>query len=233
MSKKNLITAFGGGVLIGVIASAPAKATVIDFENGFSDLQTVNEIVTSDGNKVSFSVGQNQFSRGPAAIAEVGEPATAFAPNDGAGTNFQSQIGNYVLTDGAGSNNYYIEFERTVTNFKIDLLDYAETLSGGAFVNVTITAFSDFFNTIIDSIVVTNSTGAPGNSSLDSGSFGDLGNIRSVLIEGDVIDTGTAVDNLHFKTEELQASVPEPASVLGLLVLGAVVLGAKVRCNGV
>ncbi|NEQ64411.1 MAG: PEP-CTERM sorting domain-containing protein [Symploca sp. SIO2D2] len=216
--------------LLSTFGSLSADAAIIDFETGFQDLEPVNTLVASDGNILTFSVGSGTSGgSSPAFIAEVGLPITAFGPDDGEGTFFESQIGNYVLTDFTRSSsnpsfNYFIEFEESVSNFSVDLLDYTEVTGS----NVTVTAYSDSFITIIGSAIgsptSTNTTVSLGNTSLNTISLGALGGIHSISIIGNIVDAGTAIDNISFTTEKISepsTSVPEPSTIFGTgLALG-------------
>lgn len=221
MNCLTKILMVSAAALAGSLSSTPALAAVIDFESGFQDLEAVSTVTASDGNQVTFSVGSGlSGGSSPAFIAGVGEPLTAFRPFDGAGTPFEERIGAFVLSDTpsaeANSLNYFIEFAESVSHFSVDVIDYIESLSGGSTSQVTVTAFSDSFVNVIGAATVTNPNVRNAElSSLDTVSLGELGGIRSISIVGNVVDTGTAIDNITF------TSIPEPTTLLGsLLVLG-------------
>ena len=227
MKFQNMVLTLVAGMTT-LTFSMPAKATtLIDFENGFVDLQSVSTVVTAD-NQITFSVGSgNAGGSSPAFIAEVGGNTTAFQPNDGAGTPLEPLIGNFILTDDFSPTsvlglNYFIEFENPVSRLSLDLLDYGDIPSTGQ--TATLTAFSDTFLTPIDSDVFTvtnapidanlgNLLVTPSNGLIQSASVVFSRNVR-------ILDPGTAIDNIRFDTVPTE-NVPEPSSLLGLLaVLG-------------
>jgi len=130
------------------------KADVIDFE-GLTDQQEVTSLPTAT-NTVKFSVG-NSPGGGPAYAAKVGEPQTAFQPND---TPYNTGIsGEMFLTnllqqgEGSPCYNYYLEFNTPVLSLSLNLYDYRyeETYPYGA-AKATLTVFSDLFVTPVGSV---------------------------------------------------------------------------------
>ncbi|NES93012.1 PEP-CTERM sorting domain-containing protein [Okeania hirsuta] len=167
-------------------------------------------------------------------MAEIGDPVTGFSFGDGA--SLQSEIGNFFLTDGlsgSGASNYFIEFSQAVSEVSIDLLDLdALSFNGGPGV-ATVTVFSDSFSTVINSQDFLGSTGPVSSETLDTFSIsGNSNAIKSLSIVYSVNgrgDTGTGIDNITFAQFEPSQSTPEPASILGLLVVGAVGAGSKLK----
>ncbi|NES05847.1 MAG: PEP-CTERM sorting domain-containing protein [Okeania sp. SIO2F4] len=208
---------------------------VVDFETGFTDGQLVNSVTADNGNVLTFGIGDQAPTSLPE-IAQIGGPLTAFSASDGA--TLQSEIGNFFLTDGLpGASNYFIEFSQAVSEVSIDLLDLdALSFNGGPGV-ATVTVFSDSFSTVINSEDFLGSTGPVSSETLDTFSIsGNSNAIKSLSIVYSVNgrgDTGTGIDNITFTQFEPSQggsqSTPEPASILGLLAVGAVGAGSKLK----
>ncbi|MBP0015963.1 MAG: PEP-CTERM sorting domain-containing protein, partial [Cyanobacteria bacterium SBLK] len=87
---------------------------------------------------------------------------------------------------------------------------------------VTLNVFSDLFSTNIGSSTFTITPGLP-DPNLETLFVNLSGNlIRSASIVHSGSDGGTGIDNITFTRK-----VPEPSSLLGLLVLGTLGLGLK------
>ena len=224
-------TAAGAAVfLLGTVGAAPAATmtTTIDFESGFVDFQPVDTIVAG-GKQVTFSVGPGTTGGiSPAFIAEVGAPATGFAPNDGGGTAIEAEIGSFFLTDQnpeAGQFfDYFIEFDQPASSLSVDLLDFRNDGGGIVGDTVTLTVFSDLFSTAIgsDTFIITAGLPDPNLQTLFVEVPGNL--IQSASIVNSGLDGGTGIDNITFKMETVD--VPESSSILGLLALGTLGVGS-------
>ena len=193
------------------ITANPVKAVVIDFESGFSDRDSVSTVTGSDGNQVTFSVGNNVNNRRDAEIARKGRPTTAFFGSlifqpDGRGTRYSNRIGDFMLTDGIRrSNNYYIQFSKAVSSFSFDFLDLTDGLTS------TLTAYSDsnFTNVISQTNITGRSTLF--RSRLNNVAFDNPGSALSFSVSNR-FDRGTAIDNINYDT------VPEPLTIFGTVI---------------
>ncbi|NEQ74109.1 MAG: PEP-CTERM sorting domain-containing protein [Okeania sp. SIO2C9] len=198
---------------------------VVDFESGFSDRELVNSVTASNGNVLTFGIGDQTPTSNPE-IAQTGGQTTAFGPTDGA--SLQSEIGNFFLTDGSsgsGASNYFIEFSQAVSEVSIDLLDLDALFFNGGPGVATVTVYSDSFSTVINSQDFLGSNPTGGNpETIDTFSIsGNSNAIKSVSIIYSVNgrgDIGTGIDNITFTQFEPPKSTPEPASILGLLAFG-------------
>ena len=110
---KKILTFICVGILVLGIARA-ATADIIDFE-GFAPLTPLGSVITPTNN-VTFSVG-SLAGLGPAYVAGVGSPTTAFVPSD---TAAGGVAGTRFLTDEiAGPSaklDYFIAFTTPVLN---------------------------------------------------------------------------------------------------------------------
>lgn len=214
-----------------VVINSPVQAAsigVVDFESGFSDLELVNSVTADNGNVLTFSTGDQTPTSNPE-IAQIGGQLTGFAPTDGA--SLQSEIGNFFLTDGLAASNYFIEFSQAVSEVSIDLLDLDALFFNGGPGVATVTVFSDSFSTVINSQDFLGSTATA--ETIDNFSIsGNSNAIKSLSIVYSVNgagDTGTGIDNITFTQFEASESVPEPASILGLLAFGAAGAGSMLK----
>lgn len=204
-------------------AHAGKIKTTIDFESGFSDLDPVSTVSTG-GTQVTFSIGPGTIGGiAPAKIAEIGAPSTGFALRDGQRTAIEPLIGNFFLTDTTRTAyNYFMEFDQLVSSLSIDILDFRADGGGAVGDTVTLNVFSDLFSTNIGSATFTIAPGLP-DPNLET-LFVNLSDnlIRSASIVQSGADNGTGIDNITFTRK-----VPEPSSLLGLLVLGTLGFGLK------
>ena len=135
--KKSILAAFVFMFFSNVIA----YADLIDFESGFYDMEPVSSVITST-NEVTFWVDGG----GPAYIAKVGAPTTAFAVND---TPNLDVAGMYFLTDEVAPpetpmvySDYYMGFANPVLNLSLHLYDYRDgTVKPGD--TATLSVYSD------------------------------------------------------------------------------------------
>ena len=195
---------------MGLLSASPAWATLIDFESGFVDLQSVGVVNTGD-NVVTFSHPNN--SSLDLAIAKVGgDPVT------GLGTSFTSASlppdtpldtlvsGDFFL-DGA-SVGYIIDFANPVTSLSLDLYDFRGDGHPNfpIFGNVaTLELFADAGRTLslgTDSFTVPNSL-LPDANIVSLAVFSTGPAIAASLLFA-TSDGGTGIDNIEFNT------VPEP-----------------------
>lgn len=195
-----------------------AHAGTINFESGFADLDPVSAVVLPGENTVTFSVGSK--GAGPAYIAAVGGPETAFAPDD---MTVGGRAGGYFLTDEtAGPSvalDYFMEFAAPIELLSLHVYDFRG--DGGAPVGstVTLTLYDAF-----DAVVGTDSFTIP--ALLEEGNVIDLtvvpgANAMWAALTFDAGDIGIGVDNITIRT------VPEPSAAACLL--GAVALGCFAR----
>jgi hypothetical protein len=205
-------------------AGSVQAATTIDFESGFSDQQAVGTVVVAD-NSLTFTVGDSLAARGPAYVAEVGGPKTAFV-GYGGGIDTTEDLGvsgDFFLTDEelvsqSFSKNYYIEFARAVSSLSLDLYDFCGDAGGGAGAMATLTAYSDSFATSVGTDTYTVPTPLPNEGNIVSLAVaGDL-RIVSASVTFSTADTGTGIDNIQFST------IPAPAAVV-LASMGAGLVG--------
>lgn len=220
--KFALITT--GAVTLLTAISSSSNAVTIDFETGFSDLDPVSAVATSDGNQVTFSVGPGLAGGiSSAFIAEVGDPFTAFIPSDGEGTALEPEIGRFFLADDNGAPldafNYFMEFSNPISNLSVDLLDFRIDGGGSSSDTVTLTVFSDSFTTAIGSAVFDITDGLPIGALATLSVDNPSGLVRSASIVHSGSDLGTGIDNISFTTNSSQTSTPEPESTLGILAL--------------
>ena len=214
------------GVAIAAIAIAqPAAAEIIDFESGFAALDPVGAVVTAT-NTVTFSVGPGTTGGvGPAFIADVGGPTTAFVPHDTPEAGAAGRIGEFFLTDEtAGPSaalNYFIEFADPVASLGLDLIDFRRDGGPSAGDTATLTVYSDSFSTAVgfDIFTIPLTNPVDGNVERLMVSLGGKV-IKSASIVFSTPDVGTGIDNITF--------VPEPAT-LALLGIGLAGIGAGRR----
>ncbi len=206
-----------------VLATATANAAVINFESGFVDLQPVGTVNTP-GNQTTFSV----TGGGPAIIAQVGNPTTAFVPNDNVIP--AAQVGNFFLTDErAGPNlmlDYFMSFANPIANLALDLLDFRG--DGGPNTDTaTLTVYSDanFTNAVgSDSFTLPGNIINPDGNIINLSVLFPSAPIRSASLTFALGDVGTGIDNITF-----QNAVPEPTSLAVWAVLGLVGAGVYRR----
>lgn len=192
-------------VVFSVAGPSSAVQFVIDFESGFADGQAVSNVLTPD-NQVGFSV----TGGGAAFVTAVGNPRTAFVPND---TPVGGSPGAFFLSDEAAggqvARDYFLTFATPITDLALDLYDFEQ--SGRT---ATLTVFHDQAMTmpvgtdtnpgsLVDGGVVNLSVPAPS------------GEIAAASLTFDIGDKGTGIDNIAFTT------IPEPSTLL-LSVVGLV-----------
>lgn len=198
-----------------IFAAGPALAvTTIDFE-AFTYPDLLGP-VSIGGNVVTFSVGTPGAS--PGIIAEVGDPRTAFVPNDSpAGAN----AGLMFLTDEDSGPylglDYFIEFDRPVSSLSLDLYDYRVDGGPAPGDTATLTVYSDLFTTAVGSDVFVIPIPNPVNGNVEFLSVvaGVGESFRSASLIFDGPDVGTGIDNVSFTT------IPAP----GALALGSIGIG--------
>lgn len=202
---------------IALLASAPANATVIDFET--LPVGVLAGPVVADGTGVTFSVGAGAVGGGgPTYVADVGGTTTAFAPND---TPDGGVGGTRFLTDepagpsGAGVFNYFMTFSRTVRDLSLVLYDYRVDGGPSAGDTATLTVFSDAsWTTAIGTDIFTIPTTNPADGNAELLSVFTNG-IRSASITFSTADVGTGIDDIKFE-------VPEPGTmtIFGVALAG-------------
>jgi hypothetical protein len=202
-----------------------SRADLIDFETGFSRLDPVSTVATAT-NAVTIST-QGGENAAPF-IAQVGTtPKNAFERVvDGVilgDTPAGGNPGSFFVTDGAGNvANYLFDLEFPVTEFSVDVYDYAG--DGGAAPTdfAVLTAYSDLGKL---NVVDTDAYVVPKPRPLDGLAVNlsvSAASIAMVTLEFSTFDRGVGIDNIQFVT------VPEPAS-LGLAVMALGVFLARGR----
>ncbi|NBC32837.1 MAG: beta-propeller fold lactonase family protein [Alphaproteobacteria bacterium] len=179
----------------------PKSDPIIDFEEGFTEGDTVTSIVAG-GNRVTIAQSTPAGDARPAVIAETGSPHLAYLPGDGGGTDIEPRIGSFVLGDGEHTDipigQISLTFDAPVDFLSLDLLDYRD---GGAVAGdqATLRTFSDSFVTEVGSDSVTVTDGLPDGNLATLTVHDPAAPIRSAVLEfsGDG-DTGTAIDNIQF-----------------------------------
>ena len=193
-----------------LLACNQAHADLIDFETGFVDRQQILELTTPT-NKIMISLNAG----GPAEIAEVGGPITAFEPRDDPLGGFP---GRYFMHDGstAFSRNFIFIFDNPVSSLSFDLYDFeasGRTATLSTFTNQNQTGF----------VGEDTSGGSPEDGGIVKMSFTSIDTpFKSAIFELDRIDRGYGIDNIQFTT------VPEPA-FLSVLTLGLPILLRRKR----
>jgi hypothetical protein len=207
---------FNAGLLT-IALLGPASADIIDFESGFSDQQSVTQVITAT-NTVTFSVGPNHT---PAYIAQVGLPTTAFVLKDTPAD--MSISGSFFLTDEKNGPivklPYYLSFATPVLNLSLDLYDY-RAIDGGARVgdSATLTAYDQNTNVVgTDVFTIKNLFIVNGNDAFLAITL-PTGPIWSASLTFSRGDVGTGIDNIAFN-EPPPPSGPLPPSLL-LMVSG-------------
>ncbi|MEM6911914.1 MAG: PEP-CTERM sorting domain-containing protein [Verrucomicrobiota bacterium] len=221
-SNKSLLLTGAFSALLAVpswgnfIESGSSETVLIDFEQGFTDLQ---EVGTIEASGVFVTFGTLNASGG-AYIAEVGSnPRTGFAPDDqpygGAG-------GNFFVTDESGTGlkekgDFTIQFSEAVQNVTLDAYDYRDDGGANRGDTVSFDAY-DEFNQLIGSDVYT-ITGKEVDGNVIT--FGvEAAGIRRVELVQTGGDVGAAIDNLSFEVFGVDvAAAPEPSD-MAMLMLG-------------
>ena len=225
MGKKVLCA-----MLLVLAVTGTAQADLIDFE-GFAPLTPLGSVPTAS-NIVTFSVGTP--GGGDAFVAEVGNPQTAFVPND---TPAAATAGERFLTDEtAGPSaklDYFMEFDTPVLELSLDLYDYR--YDGGPRIGdtATLTVFSDLFGTEVGSDIFT----IP-RERIEEGNvvalsiLSPVASIMSASLVFSTGDVGTGIDNVEFTTAPVPT--PEPATffLLGSGLAGLLGFRRKFKKSG-
>ena len=229
-----------------VACSLEANAGFIDFESGYSDLQSVPGVIDTGDNLVSISTtGATGNPTGLSYIAAVGEPRSGFTtgtnPNITNDEAVDGRAGSFFLTDentpGANvyASDYIFSFADGITELSMDIFDFR--VDGGAqdvgsTATAMLTLFSDEAMTNI--IGMTSFTADLQNQPIDGNwenllVIADGVAVRAVLDFGG-LDRGVGVDNINFTTQPPPVNpVPEPSSFV-LLGIGAIgLLGFRRR----
>jgi len=202
------------GVGVSQEVAQAQTSTLFDFDStGLAD----NQVVTNQISGLSIKNGS---------IGYEGGAATSFYTSGGNDIVNQNRLssgasfsGGFLTTSTLFSNkNLEIDFDSLVSNLSFTVADMEgrERLTASIF---------DDAGGLLDSYTLTGNTAGAGDASGLLVSFDMSGISRLVLDSAQGSDTnrgiGYAIDNLRVETAE---SVPEPASMLGLLAVGA--LGA-------
>jgi hypothetical protein len=228
-----------------VACSLEARAGFIDFESGYSDLDTISGAIDTGDNLVTISTTGNTDS-GFAYIANVGTPfRTGFTTGGNAAVADDEAVdgraGGFFLTDDTigdiaiNSADYVFNFADGITELSLDILDFR--LDGGAQVNdsatATLTLFSD--EAMMNAIGSTSFTALSGDDQPIDGNWENLlviaqGVAVKAVLDLGGLDRGVGVDNISFTTQPPPVNpVPEPSSFV-LLGIGAVgLLGFRRR----
>ncbi|AFZ49765.1 VWD domain-containing protein [Dactylococcopsis salina] len=179
-------------------------AIVVDFEEGFTDQQEVTSPISVPNNEVTLTVGSGTTGPGDSNpfIAQVGDPQTAFIPNDDAE---EEAVGNFFLTDESNgpnnSLNYFIEFDQPIPSLSVDLLDFVDEQSNDA--SVSLTVFSDSFSTVVGEASSSLTEGDAENTDFENLSVTNpSGLIQSASIVTQFSDLGTGIDNITLSPAE-------------------------------
>ena len=207
------------------LCSAASQADVIGFESGFADQQAVTAVATAT-NTVGFSVGG-----GPAYIAKVGAPVTAFNADDMPANTAIS--GNYFLTDErAGPSttlDYFLSFLHPVSSLSLNLYDYRADGGAGVGDTATLSVYSDLAMTaLLGTDVFTIPANSP-DGNVEFLSVAGLDSILAASVTFSHTDIGTGIDNIAFETAA--GTVPEPATP-ALAALGLMAAFAAGRRRG-
>ena len=192
-------------VFILVVCPASTKADLIDFEDGFSDGDSVNTVITPT-NMVTFSVdgGDSVY------IVQVGTPQTAFASNDKPASGIG---GKFFITDEPFGpkvmKSFIIHFDSPVSNLSLNLYDYRDDkVKPGD--TATLSVFSDSdMTTLVGRNIHSVPSGAPDGYAaiLSVSSYSAL--IQSARLNFSKRDIGVGIDNIAFTTASMVENCPD------------------------
>jgi len=220
-----------------IACSLEAQAGFIDFESGYSDLQSVPGVIDTGDNLVSISTIGNTNS-GIAYIAEVGAPLrTGFTTGTNAAIDDDEAVdgraGGFFLTDDVvgdlaiNSADYVFSFADGITDLSLDIFDFrvdGGAQNAGSTATAVLTLFSDDAMTNI--VGMTSFTADLLNQPIDGNWENLVVNANGVAVKAVLdlggVDRGVGVDNISFTTQPPPVNpVPEPSSFV-LMGLGAI-----------
>lgn len=180
---------------LALTASAGARADNIDFESGYTELNTVAAVATASNTATfTLSSGADPF------IAQVGDPRVAFGPSD---TPVGGAPGSFFLTSGSGmAADYLIAFDAPIASLTLDVYDFGGDASSTPGDTVTLTLFADADRTLpvgSDTYTIPSGSLPDGNAvflAVASVSLPALA--ASVTFTTTFPDTGNGIDNLVF-----------------------------------
>jgi len=214
---RKIFLLLSAGLLVAALLG-PAQADVIDFESGFSNQQSVSDVITAT-NTVTFSVGP---ARTPAYIAQVGLPTTAFVLKDTPADT--SVSGSFFLTDEydgpSATLDYYLSFATPVSNLSLNLYDY-RALDGGPRVGdrAILTVYDQNHNVVGTDVFTINTILIPNGNVVLLSVQDPTAAIWLASLEFSRGDVGTGIDNITFTTVPLPPALLLMGAGLGLLAL--------------
>jgi hypothetical protein len=249
--KLAIIVASAAAISVGTTQTAQAAsfASFIDFESLGNGDQTADDIAISnqfwDSHGVSFGLDNDMNGEADSGLLprleKKGTDTTdGFVngtqnKNDVAAPGFEERLGNYFLrTGGLGGNggNLLISYREATRSVSGELWDIDGNNNGGRTEKWEIQALG-VNNSIIGTIITPEGTNSQLNQQggeLDGKPFlwafdnleQDIHAIRFVFKgKSSPRQVGLAFDNFSVRSVEGKESVPEPASILGLLAMGA------------
>ena len=181
------------------LSTAEVGAVVIDFES--LPVGALAGPVGVPGNSVTFGVGAGTAPppSGPAYIADVGAPTTAFAPGD---TPAAAVAGRRFLTDEPnGPNaalNYFMSFANPISDLSLHLYDYRVDGGPAAGDSATLTVYDAAWSPVGSSTFVI-PTINPVDGNVETLSvLSPTGDISFATVTFSTPDVGTGIDNITF-----------------------------------